>query len=66
MNDSGALLTYEEVARDLQTSVRSVRRLVQLKKLRLVDLGHRTKRGRPVDLARCKARLAGDTMEVRL
>lgn len=57
------LLTYSQVASQLQISVRSVKRLVARRLLRVVAIGHRTKRFRPCDVARCLAKLSGDVAE---
>lgn len=54
------LLTYQDVAKHLGVSMRTVTRLVDQRKLRAVRVGHRTVRFRPVDVERCKAKLAGE------
>ena len=59
MTEENSLLDYKAVAERLHVSERTVKRLVARKKLKVVNLGHRTKRFRPVDVSRCAERLAG-------
>lgn len=54
------LLTFADVARQLGVSRRTVNRLVAQRRLRVVTIGHRTKRFRPSDVERTKAKLAGE------
>lgn len=59
MSEAESLMDYKGVAARLKVSEKTVKRLVARKKLRVVDLGHRLKRFRPVDVARCEERLSG-------
>ena len=56
------LLTYEDLAAHWGVSVRQAKRLTKKTGLEknMLDLGHRTKRFRPTDLARVDARRAGE------
>ena len=49
---SDGLLTYLEVAARLGCSESTVKRYAQSRRLKVIDLGHRTKRVRPVDVDR--------------
>lgn len=55
---NGGLLTYEEAAKELTISVRVLRRFVSAGIVKVVRLGHRTVRFRPVDLERLIERKA--------
>jgi excisionase family DNA binding protein len=57
-----ALLTFEDVARLLGVSRRTVNRLVARRQLRMVTLGHCTKRFRPTDVERMKSKLSGEPL----
>ena len=59
MGEADSLMDYPAVAAHLSVSVRTVKRLVAQRKLKVIDLGHKTKRFRPVDVLRCADRLAG-------
>jgi hypothetical protein len=52
-------MTYDEVAARLRVSPRHVRRICARWKLVPMDLGHRTKRFRPVDVERVEKKMAG-------
>lgn len=60
MDSAGeGLWTYEDVAARWDVSVRQVKRRIAGSSLRVLDLGHRTKRFRPADVLRFEAELAG-------
>lgn len=58
-------LTYDDLATRWDVCPRQVRRICKRWKLSPMDLGHRTKRFRPADVARAEQRMAGDTTSTR-
>lgn len=53
------LLTYADVAARLRVSPRQAKRIMDRKRVPVVDCGYRTKRFRPVDVERLIRDLAG-------
>lgn len=55
---SDGLLTYQDLAQQLGVSARQAKRIARKIDLKVLDLGARTVRIRPADLARALERLA--------
>jgi hypothetical protein len=53
-------MTYEQLATRWHMHPRTVRRICNRWGLKPMDLGHRTKLFRPVDVERAEARMAGE------
>ena len=62
-NTPSPMLKIADAAEALGVSTRTIRRMVARNKLRVVRLSLRTWRFRPLDIERCKSRLAGEELE---
>lgn len=58
-------ITYETLAKRWNCCVRQAKRICRRWKLVPMDMGHRTKRFRPVDVDRAEARMAGEGAQPR-